>query len=386
MGTSLALALVLAPLQGASPPPIDTDAALRRGAALLVERQEDLSDPAAKEPAEWPYEGVYRERGAIPPGYRVGGTAIGALALLLAAPRDEANAAAVHEALRRALNFVLREVDGEHLKAAFRGSYDVRGWGQAYALEFLLRWRSTAAPDDPQRPTVDRAIQDLIVRLETTTLSKGGGWNYARAQGPQSPASPFMTAPILLALFDARAQGFAVDTDIVEAALDGLAKGRAEDGAFAYTSQPSADAWQGAIGRSPIAELALYLGGRGDTARIEFALERFFEHWEWLEKRRKGTGTHVPPYGVAPYYFFYAHAYAGFCIEHLDEGRRAPLRRQLLERLAEVREPSGGWNDRVFPRSESFGTAMAMWAMVAPALPARAAWVKEPAAAPARDS
>lgn len=385
MGTSLALALVLAPLQGTPPPPIDTEAALRRGAALLVERQEDLGDPEAKEPAEWPYEGVYRERGAIPPGYRVGGTAIGGLALLLAAPRDEAVAADVHEALRRALTFVLREVDGEHLKATFRGSYDVRGWGQAYALEFLLRWRSSAAPDDPERQTVDRAIQDLIVRLETTALAKGGGWNYARAQGAQSPASPFMTAPILLALFDARAQGFVVNTDVVEAALDGLARGRAEDGAFAYTSQPSADAWQGAIGRSPIAELALYLGGRGDTARIEFALERFFEHWEWLEKRRKGTGTHVPPYGVAPYYFFYAHAYAGLCIEHLDEGRRAPLRRQLLERLAEVREPSGGWNDRVFPRSESFGTAMAMWAMVAPDLPPRAAWVKEPTI-PIRDS
>ncbi|MBI1381572.1 MAG: hypothetical protein GC161_10860 [Planctomycetaceae bacterium] len=385
MGTGLALVLLLAPPQGAPPPHFDTEAALRRGAALLVERQEDLSDPKSSEPAEWPYEGVYRERGAIPPGYRVGGTAIGALALLLTAPPDDADAAEVHEALRRALNFVLREVDGKDLTAAFRGSYDVRGWGQAYALEFLLRWRNSAKPDDPQRQTVDRTIQDLIVRLESTALAASGGWNYARAQGPQSPASPFMTAPILLALFDARAQGFAVDTDVVEAALDGLAKGRAEVGAFAYTSRPSADAWQGAIGRSPVAELALYLGGRGDAARIEFALERFFEHWEWLEKRRRGTGTHVPPYGVAPYYFFYAHAYAGICIEHLDEERRAPLRRQLLERLAEVREPSGGWNDRVFPRSESFGTAMAMWAMVAPDLPPRAAWVKAPTI-PTRDS
>ena len=385
MGTSLALALLLAPLQGAPPPTFDAEAALRRGAALLVERQEDLTDPEATEPAEWPYEGVYRERGAIPPGYRVGGTAIGALALLAYASEVEPGPAAddLQKAVSKALDYVLREVRSEALAATFVGSYDVRGWGQAYSLEFLLRWRTIAAADDKQRGLVERTIQDLIARLESTTLEDHGGWNYARSLGPKSPSSPFMTAPILLALFEARAQGFVVDTKVVEAALDGLAKGRADDGAFAYTSRPSGDQWQGAIGRSPVAELALHLGGRGDTARLEFALERFFEHWEWLEKRRKGTGTHVPPYGVAPYYFFYAHAYAGLCIEHLDEDRRAPLRQQLLQRLAQVQEPSGGWNDRVFPRSESFGTAMAMLAMSAPKLPRRAAWLKDE---PKRDS
>ena len=35
-------------------------------------------------PAEWPYEGVYRVKGDIPIGYRVGGTSLVALALLQA--------------------------------------------------------------------------------------------------------------------------------------------------------------------------------------------------------------------------------------------------------------------------------------------------------------
>jgi len=39
-----------------------------------------------------------------------------------------------------------------------------------------------------------------------------------------------------------------------------------------------------------------------------------------------------------------------------------------------VREEDGGWNDRVFPRSESFGTAMSMLALLAPRMPAPAGW------------
>ena len=104
------------------------------------------------------------------------------------------------------------------------------------------------------------------------------------------------------------------------------------------------------------------------------SLENFFEHWEWLEKRRKGTGTHVPPYQIAPYYFFYAHGYAGLAIEFLPEGEREGFRKQLLARLFQVQEPSGGWNDRIFPRSENYGTAMGLIALLAPQLKRPAGW------------
>ncbi|MBM4113077.1 MAG: hypothetical protein FJ253_06840, partial [Phycisphaerae bacterium] len=50
--------------------PPEATAALLRTSQLLLERQEGPSN------AEWPYEGVYRERGSIPAGYRVGGTGI----------------------------------------------------------------------------------------------------------------------------------------------------------------------------------------------------------------------------------------------------------------------------------------------------------------------
>jgi hypothetical protein len=182
----------------------------------------------------------------------------------------------------------------------------------------------------------------------------------------------------LLALFDAKAQGETVDAAVVERALDAHERCRTEAGAIPYTTKGGRDEWPGATGRSAVTEVTLFLAGRGQVHHIRRALDSFLEHWEWLEKRRKQTGTHEPPYGIAPYYFFYAHGYAALAIEFLPESERASYRARLHERLAQVREASGGWNDRVFPRSESYGTSMALIALLAPALPKPAGWESAP--------
>ncbi len=79
------------------PPPLDPVEASRLAVAGLLAVQEGDGDD------QWPYEGVYREdRGQLPVGYRVGGTAITVLGLV-AAPGyadDEPRQAAVGRALR----------------------------------------------------------------------------------------------------------------------------------------------------------------------------------------------------------------------------------------------------------------------------------------------
>ena len=53
---------------------------IRQAVAQLIAMQEDGG--------QWPYEGVYRVRGELPIGYRVGGTAIVGGVLLAAAPGE----------------------------------------------------------------------------------------------------------------------------------------------------------------------------------------------------------------------------------------------------------------------------------------------------------
>jgi len=390
----LALALTL-PAGGTRALDSDIDGAVRRGIAILVERQEDYVEGGgdAKEagkvakkpksaPREWPYEGVYRVDGEIPIGYRVGGTSICATAILEAgAAEGEKLPKEAREATERALAFVLEGLGHPLMTAGFKGGYDVRGWGHAYALGFLLRMRELGQVPAARRKEVDAAIRDLVGTLGETAIGKQGGWNYSRGKDPNdADPSTFMTAPTLQFLFEAARAGEKVDAAVIEHALDVLEAGRLESGAFQYGVDPASrsgegfEAVEGSIGRSPACEATLLLAGRGSVERLRGSLDSFFAHWEWLEKRRKQTGTHVKPFMIAPYYFFYAHRHAAQAIEMLPEAERAGYREKLLALLWKVREEDGGWNDRVFPRSECFGTAMTMMALLSPRLPKPAGW------------
>lgn len=372
--------------------------AVERGAALLLDMQESLDeDPTGRkrsrerangEPGgEWPYQGVYRVRGGeIPIGYRVGGTAIAGWVLCELPEWDEHPERAA--AVGRAAAFVLEGLEHELMQPEKLSAYDVRGWGHAYALRFLLRLRELDRVPPELYGEVEARIPWLVDALETMEIANHGGWNYARRRGDDSAPSTFMTAATLQALFAARAAGEEVDAEVVERALAMLERSRAPSGSFQYAQRVPRDKntgevvpltedepTQGAIGRMPICETTLLLAGRGDVERVRAALDDFFEHWQYLEDRRQKTGTHLPPYGVAPYYFCFAHGYAGQAIEMLEEDDRERYRERLHKLLWKVRErKTGGWNDRVFARSENFGTAMALFALWAPYMPEPPAW------------
>jgi hypothetical protein len=330
------------------------------------------------EGAEWPYEGVYRVGGTIPIGYRVGGTSITSIALMRADGYD--TDAARQDAVRRASGFVIAQREHPLMSVKdYDAGYDVRGWGYTYALQFLLEWRSRASFPADQKEGVDGAITWYIDAIQNTEIPTSGGWNYARRPGAAtvSPASPFMTGPTLQALFEAKKQGFAVDAAVVARGLDALERMRTVTGSITYSgdadpTDTTPEPVAGSVGRMMVLESTLQLAGRGSIERVRGSLDSFFTHWEWLDKRRAQTGTHIPPYGVAPYYFYYAHYHAAQAIELLPTNERKEYRRRLSELLLRNRLEDGTWNDRVFPRSANFGTSMAVMSYTCPSVtPAR---------------
>ena len=122
-----------------------------------------------------------------------------------------------------------------------------------------------------------------------------------------------------------------------------------------------------------VVETALYQAGRSDIARVRGAIDAFLAHWQWLDQRRAQPGTHAGPYQIAPYYFYFAHLYAAQAVELLPAHEREEYRRRIRELLMSTRSEDGAWNDRVFPRSANFGTAVAILSLTMPAssLPAR---------------
>ncbi len=344
---------------------------MARAIEILLDRQEGFDG------AEWPYEGVYRVQDEIPIGYRVGGTAIAGLALTRAPGYDADQRQ--RDAVVCAISFVAASIDHPLMAHEFEATYDVRGWGYAYGLSFLLELRATGRIPGELADAGEAAIRFFIGGIEATAIPATGGWSYARPAGfhQPGPAASFMTAPTLLALFEAVRQGYDVDAGIVRLGLDALERARTAAGAIAYRSSGARnerDLVPGAVGRMPVAELALYLAGRSDEERVRGAINAFLAHWQRLEERRAQPGTHAGPYRIAPYYFYFAHLYAAQAVEILPDGERAEYRDRLRHLLFLTRSEDGSWNDRVFPRSAGYGTSVAILALLMPDAPPPARW------------
>jgi len=364
-------------------PPLDVDQVTKEAIAVLLALQEGEGHD------QWPYQGVYREdRSPSPVGYRVGGTSIACLGLL-AAPglRDDAPR---REALDRGLRFVLKTLDADRMQIDFIGQYDVRGWGHVYALQLLLSLQEARLVPPDLAQVVETKTAWLVQALVESAIPQSGGWNYSRPKGYLSPgntASTFMTAPALQALFHAKVLGHTVPDQVVTQALDALERARTKAAGYAYGAPARSrnevpdeklsmmDKLPSAAARAAVCEVTLLLAGRGDPQRLEAAVDLFFAHWDDLAVRKSQTGTHIPPYGIAPYYFLFGHVYAAQAIEFVaDSKRREDLRTKLRAVLAKSREGDGSWNDRQFGRSGGYGTALALLTVHMPNVPKPAKW------------
>lgn len=336
---------------------------------LRLERIREWSRGVAN---EWPYEGVYRvgSNGHIPSGYRVGGTSI-VCSLLLQAPGFTVDMER-RDAVTRSVDFLLETLSSDPtMSAGPKTGYDVRGWGHTYALQFFLEALDASAIVDPMRETQVRlAVQSLVDALDLNETSQGG-WNYAN----DTRISPFMTGPTLIALYQAHDMGFVVDPLVVTRALDSLEAARSPGVTYAYSGiSSSTTPMPGSSARSSAAELALHLAGRSTEGQLRVAIEGFIRSWEFLLERKSQQGTHVGTYGIAPYYFFFGHTYAALAVERLPVAERPIWRAEIARLLWETLEADGGWNDRIFPRTKSYGTAMSLMALNAPGRPALTEW------------
>lgn len=330
--------------------------------ASLVERNETIESAVkglisfAEEDGAWPYEGVYRVQREIPVGYRVGGTAIVCEALMYAAATDDG---AAQTAIRGGVAIILKDLEHPLMEPSTRNTYDVRVWGHIYALDLFCRLKRDGRFEE-LHASLDPWIETLTETLLTEQLDDGG-WNYASRRAHAA----FVTAPAVQALLWANAEGMSIDQDVFDKAQKALLESRTEEGAYTYSGPSSRrpTEWPGAIARAAACETTLTLLGHPRQDEIETAVEMFHEHWDELEKRRQKTGTHVGPYAIAPYYFYYGHRYVAQAIRFLPESERAAAQQKFEDVLLKTKEEDDTWNDRVFDRSKAYGTAMALLAL-----------------------
>ena len=301
----------------------------------------------------WPYEGVYRVRREIPVGYRIGGTAIVCQALLHHAGEQQE----VKAAIQRGVDLILQELEDPLMASSVEDSYDVRVWGHIYALTLFCDLKLSNHMNDSADKYVPW-IEKLVTILGEEEI-RGGGWNYAN----QRRHAPFVTAPAAQALLRAREAGAEVPDELFARTASALKASRNENGAYQYSGsvrRGRTEPLPGSIARSAVCEATLIMLGQGDQERLKLVIDGFHEHWDELEKRRKKTGTHEPPYGVAPYYFYYGHRYLGQAIALLPVDQQQDEYARFNEVLLKTKDDDDTWNDRVFDQSKAFGTAMSI--------------------------
>jgi len=279
------------------------------------------------------------------------------------------NDAARRTAIDRGLHVLSRMLDDPQMSENIQPGLDMRIFGLVEIGRALLAVHAARVPTTLAEDEVERRINEVVRRLVALEIPRTAGWSYARPSGRllPAPAYSYVTADVLHILIEANAQGFDVDDDVIERGLDVLVRQREDTGAFAYSGPAGADEatrLPSSAGRTVGCELVLFLADRSDVLHLRGAIDAFFAHWDRLAERRNRTELHAPPFGIAPYYFLYAHARAGRAIELLPERDRPEYRARLAEKLFDVRdEETGLWNDRVYKRSAAYGTAVAIEAL-----------------------
>jgi hypothetical protein len=292
--------------------------------------------------------------GKIPVGYRIGGTAIVCSALISSGAAEQKIAPAV----ARGTRMILKELQDPLMKPQRSNRYDVRIWGHIYALDFFCRLQQMDGFDELKTETKPH-IQELAEAVIYQEI-KSGGWNYAN----QMQHCCFATGPAVQALLLAKKQDIQIPDDVLHRSAAALSGSHSASGVVSYSGgKNNRDTLPGSIARAPVTVATLMLLGRGSSADLQSSIEAFHEHWKELEKRRQKTGTHAPPHGIAPYYFFYGHRYLAQAIQLLPAEKQTAQFERFEEVLLRTKQADHTWNDRVFEQSKAFGTAMAVLAL-----------------------
>ena len=251
-------------------------------------------------------------------------------------------------------------------RRAAEAAEQANSFGAAYVLDFHL---ARAAADPGAEADAEKAAAYLV-----GGQCPNGAWSYDRGFGvrwtggfggwpktDKGRVHSMNTGLSLRALGFARDAGVAVDAQSLERGTEALLRMKVGPAAFTYT-WPEPINWEKletSMGRAPLCEMALQLGGKGRKADLERALSYFMEHRSELRDAVKLSAGWTMPAGVSDYFYFFAYLHAAEAIDLAGGPSRAQRLKALRDDLLGAVEADGTWVD--WPAAgKSYGTAMAL--------------------------
>lgn len=258
----------------------------------------------------------------------------------------------------------------ENLSELRRSSQDAiyNVWGHAYGTQALVRMLDRYPEDQPRCERIRAAIEKQIELIEKFECLDGGwcyyDFDHMTRKNAGSPNS-FVSAAMLLALWEVQQRGIEVPRKIIDRALESNRRQRYPDFSYAYGEYlKMAPMYEinrppGSLARSQACNLvARHWGDKDITIPVlENWLHRMFARNGWLDMGRKRPIPHESWAAVAGYFYYYGVYYSAFCIEELPEKSRGPFKEQLAALLIERQGTDGSWFDYpLYDYGHAYGT------------------------------
>jgi hypothetical protein len=258
------------------------------------------------------------------PNVYMAGTAIAAMAL-----REWGKADEVKPALERAEAYMRDET-----KVAAKDRDEI-AWAYAYRLLYFAT-------------SEDKKTSAMLVKKLCDLQKASGTWYHEYD-------NPFVTATALHALLAAKKAGADVPDATVKRGAAALKATRDKRGLFAYEYPGVGGAPEGAAGRAPYCEFALFLAGQSKKEALAASLEISFKHHALLERIRK-YDDHADAHHNGGFFFWFDQLGRALAAEAAGDAAALAKQKEIVLSIPEI---DGGWVDS-HELGRSYGTAMAL--------------------------
>ena len=357
--------VITGPIDGPSPSEIENS--IEKGVQFLLDAQNpdgSFGSHVSSRPGE-----IYAPLPGSHHAFRAATTSLAVSALIETRGNSEIVAGSIDAAEKWML---------ENFKRVKRAQGDTiyNVWAHAYGIQALVRLRGREGITDERIAEIDELLNLQVKRL-VDFESVDGGWGYYdfryKSAKPTASSISFVNGTVLVAFKEAADVGIDIPQKIVDRAVASIKRQQKPDFTYLYgeylkdTPMRGINRPGGSLGRSQVCNLALRLweGDEQITDNVIKAwLYRLYLRNGWLDIGRKRPIPHEAWMGVAGYFYYYGHYYAGLSIDQLQPEDRGEYRAMLSKILIKHQEPNGCWWDyTLYNYHREYGTAFALMSM-----------------------
>jgi len=295
--------------------------------------------------------------------------AISSLAYLALATVAADNPAAVR-GRNTTLDFIVETIDDDGKMKNTRDNtpkiHERNVWSQGFSMFVFGRVLVKKILPVGREKQIRTEMKNMVAALRLTQQSDGG-WTYDKGS-----SESFTTSTVLAGLVSLQKAKIAVPQKMIDRSKAFIKRQSNPGNYVAYQGVPkvldSAAKIRDSAGRSVQLELTLLQAGDGSVERLALAVETFFKYRERLDKvLRLEKGCHQRPHRIGTFYCFYAYYHLAQALELLGGEIREKYRPVLVDHFLELQKADGHWIDSKDHCGESYGTAMGLLVLSAPA-------------------